>query len=121
MTEEYWPADSWRTSSPEEQGMDSAVLADMIQAIKESNKSINSITIIRNGYLVNETYFYPYQKGYIHSLNSCTKSFVSALVGIAIDEGKIESVDDKVISTQEGCDDSKLVNYDNRIRMGNIK
>lgn len=61
--QEYWPADDWRTSTPEEQGMDSGLLAGMIDSIRESGSSVNSITIIRNGYLVCDTYFYPYQKG----------------------------------------------------------
>lgn len=94
---EYWPAGDWRTSTPEEQGMDSGILAEMINSIKEDGKSVNSITIIRNGYLVSEAYFYPYQKGLMHFMNSGTKSFVSALVGMCMDEGHIKSVSDKVL------------------------
>ncbi len=95
--ENYWPAESWRNSSPEEQGMDSEMLADLTDAIRESGKGVDSITIIRNGYLVNETFFYPYQKGLLHSLNSCTKSVISALTGIAINDGSIKSVNDRVV------------------------
>lgn len=69
----------------------------MINEIREIGANVNSITIIRHGYLVNETYFYPYQKGIMHSLNSCTKSVVSALVGIAVNEGQIKSVNDAVL------------------------
>ncbi len=95
--QDYWPTDGWRSSAPEEQGMDSGILADMLNSVKESGKSINSITIIRNGYLVNEAYFYPYQKGMKHFMNSGTKSIVSALVGMAIDEGYINGAEDKVL------------------------
>ena len=109
--EEYWPTDSWRTSTPEEQGMDSGVLTDMINSIKDSGKSVNSITIIRNGYLVSEAYFYPYQKGMKHFVNSCTKSFVSALVGMAVGEGYIKSVDDKVL---DYFTDMNIANIDQR-------
>jgi CubicO group peptidase (beta-lactamase class C family) len=93
----YYPAGDWRISTPEEQGMDSRILADMIKSIKERGKSVNSVTIIRNGYSVIDTYFYPYQKGLRHSMNSCTKSFVSALLGTAIEDRHIESVDEKVL------------------------
>lgn len=93
---EYWPEDGWRTSPPEEQGMDSGKLADMIDSVRESGKNVSSITVIRHGYLVNETYFYPYQKGIKYFMNSCTKSVVSAFVGMAIDSGRIISVDDRV-------------------------
>lgn len=92
----YWPEGNWRTSTPEEQGMDSKVLASMIESIGKNGKNIDSITIIRNGYLVNETYFYPYQKGIKHIVNSCTKSFISALVGMVMNEGQIKGVNDKV-------------------------
>jgi CubicO group peptidase (beta-lactamase class C family) len=94
---EYYPTGDWRTSTPEKQGMDSRILANMINSIKKSGKSVNSITVIRNGYIVNETYYYPYYKGLLHFMNSCTKSIVSALVGISIDDGHIKSVNDKVI------------------------
>lgn len=108
IMQEYWPEDGWRTSTPEEQGMDSQVLADMVGSISDS---IDSVTIIRNGYLVNETYFYPYQKGFKHAMNSCTKSVLSALVGIAIEEGAINSIDDKVL---DYFPDANIANNDAR-------
>lgn len=80
----------WKTSTPAEEGMDPAILTEMYRDIEKSGKSINSITIIRNGYLVNDTYFYPYQEGLEHSLNSCTKSVISALTGIVQEEGLID-------------------------------
>ena len=116
--QDYWPAGSWRTSSPEEQGMDSGVLANMIDSIRESGKSVNSITIIRNGYLVNETYFYPYQKNIKHSLNSCTKGVVSALVGVAMDEGRIKSVNDNISKYFPGLE---IANTDKRKQDMKIK
>lgn len=107
--QEYWPADNWRTSTPEEQGMDSETLAKMFSFLKETGKNVNSITIIRNGYLVTEAYFFPYQKGLKHSINSGTKSVLSALVGIAINEGYIKSVNDKVL---DYFSDMKIANID---------
>jgi CubicO group peptidase (beta-lactamase class C family) len=41
--------------------------------------------------VVLDAYFYPFCKGMKHSIHSCTKSIVSALVGIAIDKGFIQS------------------------------
>ena len=46
-----------------------------------------------------------------HSLNSCTKSVLSALVGIAINEGYINSVNDKVL---DYFPDMKIANIDQR-------
>jgi CubicO group peptidase (beta-lactamase class C family) len=55
------------------------------------------LLIIRNGYLITEAYFYPYPKDFKHVINSCTKSVTSALVGIALREGCIKSLDEKVL------------------------
>src|SRR5687768_3397482 len=78
----YWPTEAWRTSTPEEQGMDSQRLAQMLAAIQGQHLNLHSLLIIRNGYLVSETYFGVYQQDTRHELYSCTKSFVSTLIGI---------------------------------------
>jgi CubicO group peptidase (beta-lactamase class C family) len=108
---DYWPINNWRTSTPEEQGMSSDTLTRMINFLKESGKDINSITIIRNGYLITDAYFYPFQKGFKHSINSSTKSVLSVLVGIAIKEGNIKSINDKVL---DYFPDLKIVKIDSR-------
>jgi CubicO group peptidase (beta-lactamase class C family) len=93
----YWPTNGWRTSSPEAQGMDSGRLASMFAYIEEHDISVHSVLVIRHGYLVTEAYRYPYQPDTLHSLQSCTKSVVSALVGIAIQQGYIDGVDQHLI------------------------
>ena len=93
----YWPTEAWRTSPPEEQGMDSQKLAQMLDAIRQQRLNLHSLLIIRNGYLVSETYFGPYQPDTRHELYSCTKSFVSTLIGIAIDKGYIDRTDHRVV------------------------
>ena len=95
---DYWPTDGFLSTTPEEQGMDSAKLVEMITFYQEDHaknpaNSIDSISIIRNGYMVADIYFNPlYPKDSLHVLHSCTKSIMSALIGIAIEEGHIESV-----------------------------
>jgi CubicO group peptidase (beta-lactamase class C family) len=93
----YWPADAWRTSSPEEQGLDPQKLAQMLDAIQEQGLGFHSLLIIRNGYLVSETYFGANQADTRHELYSCTKSFVATLIGIAIDQGAIHGTDQRVV------------------------
>ena len=39
-TQSYWPTNGWRTSTPEEQGLDSGKLAEVLQEIK--NKTSRS-------------------------------------------------------------------------------
>jgi CubicO group peptidase (beta-lactamase class C family) len=92
-----WPTEGWLSSTPEERGMDSSILADMIESIQEEDHNIHSVNIIRNGSLVLDIYFYPFRQDLKHTIHSCTKSITSALVGIAIDEGLIESVDQSIL------------------------
>ena len=66
-----WPTDEWSTSSPEAQGMDSQKLAEMLAAIDQQHLNLHSLLIIRNGYLVSETYFGSYQPDTRHELYSC--------------------------------------------------
>jgi hypothetical protein len=63
--------------------MKSQMLAEMMEHIKENSFNIDSILIVRNGYMVLDAYFYPYSKGQKHIIHSCTKSIMSALIGIA--------------------------------------
>ena len=77
---DYWPTQGWRTSTPEAQGMKSDVLADMFTDLTYSDHSIDSVTIIRNGYIVLDAYFYPFRKDTKHILHSCTKSITSTFV-----------------------------------------
>ena len=95
----YWPTGGWRTSTPEEQGMDSAVLAKAVDFLQEKKEDFNvhSILIIRNGYMVMDAYFYPFTQGSLHDLAYVTKSFTSTLIGVAINEGYVASVDEPVL------------------------
>ena len=97
ITAAEWPTGGWQTSTPESQGMDSRVLEDMLETVQNQNYNIDSITVIRNGYLVLEAAVYPYTQDTKHIIHSCTKSIVSILIGIAIDQGFIEGVQTPVL------------------------
>jgi CubicO group peptidase (beta-lactamase class C family) len=92
----YWPTDGWRASAPEEQGMDGRIIARMLDRIRQQGLDLHSLLIIRYGYLVSETYFPPYDPTQKQPVWSCTKSVVSTLVGIAIDQGLIPGVQQRV-------------------------
>jgi CubicO group peptidase (beta-lactamase class C family) len=94
---DYFPTNAWRTSTPEEQGIDSQGIAAMLDKIGQASPYVHSVLLIRNGYLVAEAYFAPIAREHVHLLFSATKSVTSALVGIAIQEGLIEGVDQKVL------------------------
>jgi CubicO group peptidase (beta-lactamase class C family) len=85
-----WPTEEWQTNTSEEQGIDSIKLADGLRAIQEQNLKIDSLLVIRNGYVVLDAYFYPYDSSLPHDLASVTKSVMTTLIGIAGDQGKIK-------------------------------
>ncbi|HTL29256.1 MAG TPA: serine hydrolase, partial [Tepidisphaeraceae bacterium] len=69
--------------------------------------SVHSILLIRNGKLVVEEYFpghdssgnaRTFNRDTLHELHSATKSVNSLIIGIAIDQGLIKSVDEKIAS-----------------------
>ncbi len=86
-------------STPEEQGMNSATLAAGIDFLLENRESyrVHSVVIIRNDRVVLDARIYPFSRDWRHDLASVTKSFTSALVGIAIDEGFIAGLDESVL------------------------
>ncbi|MGC2812096.1 MAG: serine hydrolase [Bradyrhizobium sp.] len=93
--EVLWPTKSWQTSSPEEQGVDSASLARLIETVGGYKQ--DSLTIIRHGRIVADAYYAPYVAGISHDLRSVTKSVVGTLTAIQLQKGNLESVDRTVI------------------------
>ena len=93
----YWPADGWRASTPEQQGMDSEKLVKMLQFVVDRRYDLHSLLVIRNGYAVMETYFPPFEPDTKDDLICVSRSFVSALTGIAIEQGYIEGTDQKML------------------------
>jgi len=105
----------WKHSTPAEQKLDAERLDRLVDALRENEiRNIHSLLIVRNGRLVLEEYFKGHDAGELHELQSVSKSFTSALVGIAIDRGEIEGVHEKVLAffpDMEGID-----NLDDRKR-----
>ncbi len=105
----YWPTAGWRTSTPEGQGMDSEVLAQMNESLQGESLNPNSLLVIRNGYLVDEIYKNPYSASQLDHIFSVTKSVIGTLVGIAIQKGDIKNVQQPIF---EILSDSGVNNLD---------
>jgi CubicO group peptidase (beta-lactamase class C family) len=102
--------DGWETASLQSVGMNPNYLINLMNRLSDIGEHrLHSLLIIKNDKLVFEEYFpgdkfnlaqYTGEKGFdwydTHNLCSATKSFTSALIGIAIDKGFIQSVDQKV-------------------------
>jgi hypothetical protein len=50
----------WKSSTPEEQGVDSAILTKILEYIKAQKKDLHAILVIQNGPIVLEEYYPPY-------------------------------------------------------------
>ena len=94
---EYWPTEKWQTSPPEKQRMSSDQLKQINEYVKEKLPDTTSVLVVRNGYIVFEEY-YRREKGDLRPLGSATRSITSALIGIAIQEGYVAGVDEKMMS-----------------------
>ena len=91
-------ASDWPMSTPEEQSMNSATLNGVMDFIEQASLDVESLIVIRHGYIVLEEYPDPeYDRDSMHIVHSITKSFVSALIGIAIQQGHIAGVDQKMV------------------------
>jgi CubicO group peptidase (beta-lactamase class C family) len=93
----YWPTQDWRGADPESVGMRAESLSHLEREIQARYRSISAFLVVRSGYLVFERYFGGCGPGDKHLVASVTKSFISALIGIAIDQGFIEGVHQSVL------------------------
>jgi len=103
-----WPAAEWPQSAPEAQGMSSVELATMLEGIASDNPGIRSVTVVRHGTVVLDTRISPFARGDRHDVHSCTKSVLSALVGIAIERGDLHGCDTRVLDFFPGYEIAHL-------------
>lgn len=92
----YWPTNGWRSCNPEDVGMDSATLMGVYDYVANPAVHTRGMAIIRKGYIVAETYFSGYNRFSRHPSYSVAKSFMSALVGIGLEQGIFEYIDEPI-------------------------
>src|SRR6185295_5935575 len=102
----------WSTSSPEEAGLDAALLCSLNERLDKSPEmNVHSVVIVRGGKLVYESYHAgedekwgrkqgvtPHTSQMQHDVRSISKSVVSLLFGIALDRKLIASVNNPVFN-----------------------
>jgi CubicO group peptidase (beta-lactamase class C family) len=74
-------------------------------------QNVHSIIAVRKGYIVTEAYYSPFRSDTLHNLSSGIQSVVSILIGVAIQEGFIKGVDQKML---DFFPDRKVANLDAR-------
>lgn len=97
----YRPPESreggWPVAHAEEMGVSVAAVEEMVKEISAGTAGVlHSLLVVRGGRLIVEEYFHGYGPGDLHQLASVTKSVSSLLVGLAIQEGAISSVQERL-------------------------
>ncbi|MCD7806837.1 MAG: beta-lactamase family protein [Lachnospiraceae bacterium] len=78
-----------QTGTPEEQGVPSDAIKNLVIKLSEHQLAMHSLLIARHGVLIAEIYYKPYTKDTLHRMYSATKSFVSLAIGLLIEDGKL--------------------------------
>lgn len=85
----------WQVSTPEEQGLDPELLNQGLDKLSRS-RALYSFLIVRHDCLIVERYFNGRSEGHAYEIASVAKSIMSTLVGIALEEGYLQDIDQKV-------------------------
>ena len=100
--------DGWETASLSGVSLDTNLIRELFVRIGDNSyKNIHSVLLVKNGKLVIEEYFpgqdstgqhRMFARDTLNEMHSATKSVNSILIGIAIDQHLIRSVDEKISS-----------------------
>jgi CubicO group peptidase (beta-lactamase class C family) len=90
------PGEDWEVSTPAEQGLDPNLVAKLYANATEV-ETLQALLVIKNGKLIAEGYFHGGAIDQKSRIQSATKSYTSALTGIALEEGCLASVDQKMV------------------------
>ncbi|MCD4665918.1 MAG: serine hydrolase, partial [Bacteroidales bacterium] len=90
--------DGWEVSSLSEVGMEVSLIEELTENILNDHyKGIHSMLIVKDGFLVFEEYFKNHNRDDLQTIYSITKSVTSSLIGIAINKGFIQGVEDSIL------------------------
>ena len=104
-------AGEWDVQSPEQAGLDPAVLCELGAKLDRSPEmNVHGVVVVRGGKLVYETYrtgddmmlstplgVVAHDASTLHDVRSISKSVVSLLIGLALDRGLVAGLDQPVL------------------------
>jgi len=93
---DYWPTAGWRIVPPEAQGM-SSIRLDELWNQMNTGADLGGFVLIRNGYLVYEAYYPGAGPDYLWRLASIAKSFTAGVLGVALADGYLASINASVL------------------------
>jgi len=103
----YFPGkNTWLSVSPEEEGV-SPEKVNRLLDLSFSDDATQAVVIIKNGKIISERYAEGYDISSHGTSWSMAKSYYAALIGISLDRGEIESLDDKVSDYLEYFNDGR--------------
>jgi CubicO group peptidase (beta-lactamase class C family) len=86
----------WEFSTPDEQGLDPEIL-DSAFTRAEQLGFVDALVVIRNSCILAEEYYNDYNSEMPHNVMSVSKSFLSALTGLALEHGFLENLEEHML------------------------
>tara|TARA_A100001011_G_scaffold259398_1_gene267737 strand:+ start:158 stop:1369 length:1212 start_codon:yes stop_codon:yes gene_type:complete len=90
-----FPKDDWAVRTPSEIDIDGTKLTKLFELAFE-DPATQAVVLIKDGYLIGERYAEGFDEQSFGTSWSMAKSIYAALIGISIDRGEINSLDDPV-------------------------
>lgn len=91
-TPNCWPTTVWERIGPEEAGMAAALLEESDMYINKHLPKLTSFLVVRRGLLLHERYYQGASASTLMDVRSVTKSFTGTLIGIALRDKMLDSV-----------------------------
>ena len=88
-----WPGQSWETATPQSQGICPDSINEALDYAFATGNDAGAVLVIKNGYIVAERYSSGKSATDLVTSWSVAKSFTSALIGAALDDGFINDLD----------------------------
>ena len=95
IAETYFPDNTWKTRTAQESNLNEEQI-DKLFDLTFSDQATMGAVLIKDGYIIKEKYADGFNQDSYGTSWSTAKSFYAALIGISLDKGEIDSLDDPV-------------------------
>jgi len=101
-----FPGDEWAIKTPKELNINQEKI-DHLFNLSFTDDATQAVVLIKDGYLIGERYAEGFDENSFGTSWSMAKSFYASLIGISIDRGEINSLDDKASDYLEYFNDER--------------
>jgi CubicO group peptidase (beta-lactamase class C family)/uncharacterized protein (DUF2164 family) len=92
----YYPTKAWKKESPEKYNINEEIIDTLNTMIREDFSHLKSVLIVKNGAIIYEKYLNGCTQNTLHETACVFKSFLSAVIGTALQDKLIKNVEAKV-------------------------